>query len=220
MVRVCICAELVSICPPNSLREHLASHPERPYVGVLFVARLHEATGSSSMGLRQSTPLLPHRGTTLAHEVATMGGASDRRSTGLRALALAMATLATVALTAAPGFAGSRRLQPPPDVDLDPDRGMTFGRLPKTSFDRRVFDPMTQALGSRVIDPSIDPYNSVIKPNRYEPGTGKIRDSLTDKVREIRRAQESRRSRRDAAAARSYGKRVPFGQSVNKRSAD
>ena len=120
---------------------------------------------------------------------------------------------ACIAVAAGDALAGSRRLTPPPDVELDPDRWMTFGRLPKTSFDRRVFDPMTQALGSRVMDPSVDPYNPVMRPNRYEPGTGKIRDSLTDKVRQIRRAQEARRSRREDAARQSYGRRTPLTKS-------
>jgi hypothetical protein len=129
---------------------------------------------------------------------------------GAIGLALCGAVLGAIADGA---VAGSRRLQPPPDVDLDPDRWMTFGRLPKTSFDRRVFDPMNQALGSRVMDTTIDPYSPVMKPNRYEPGTGRIRDSLTDKVREIRRAQEARRTRREEAARQTYGKRLPITRS-------
>ena len=91
-------------------------------------------------------------------------------------------------------LAGSGSL--PPDVDLDPDRGMSFGRLPKTSFDRRVFDPMKKSLTSQAMDPEIDPYNPVVKPSRYEPGTGRIRDSYTDKVRELRRDEEARRKMR------------------------
>ncbi|MEW6269073.1 MAG: hypothetical protein AB1689_07205 [Thermodesulfobacteriota bacterium] len=110
-------------------------------------------------------------------------------------LAVAAFAVASVALPAT-GLAGPRRLQPPPDVDLDPERGMSFGRLPRTSFDQRVFSPLKQSLGSKAMDPAIDPYNPVVRPSRYEPGTGKIRDSLTDKVREMRRAEEARRPHR------------------------
>jgi hypothetical protein len=114
---------------------------------------------------------------------------------------VAAMALATVCLAPVTALAGSSSL--PPDVDLDPDRGMTFGRLPKTSFDRRVFDPMKKSLTSQAMDPAIDPYNPVIKSSRYEPGTGKIRDSLTDKVREMRRTEETARKNRAALARRS-----------------
>jgi len=115
---------------------------------------------------------------------------------------VAALAVATVCLAApATARAGSSSL--PPDVDLDPDRGMTFGRLPKTSFDRRVFDPMKKSLTSQAMDPAIDPYNPVIKSSRYEPGTGKIRDSLTDKVREMRRNEETARKNRAALARRA-----------------
>jgi hypothetical protein len=102
--------------------------------------------------------------------------------------------LATLLIAPGVSWAGSGSL--PPDVDLDPDRGMSFGRLPKTSFDRRVFDPMKKSLTSQAMDPDIDPYNPVVKPSRYEPGTGRIRDSYTDKVRELRRDEEARRKTR------------------------
>ena len=107
--------------------------------------------------------------------------------------------LAFATLLAAPrlALAGSSSL--PPDVDLDPDRGMSFGRLPKTSFDRRVFDPMKKSLTSQVMDPAIDPWNPVVRPSRYEPGTGKIRDSYSDKVRAMRRDEEARRKTRTVA---------------------
>ena len=109
--------------------------------------------------------------------------------------------LALVVLLGAPGIghAGSGSL--PPDVDLDPDRGMSFGRLPRTSFDRRVFDPMKKALTSQAMDPAIDPYNSVVRPSRYEPATGRIRDSYTDQVREMRRDEEARRKTRTEPSA-------------------
>jgi hypothetical protein len=109
-----------------------------------------------------------------------------------------------LALLAAPssGLAGGSRSLPP-DVDLDPDRGMSFGRLPKTSFDRRVFDPMKRSLGSQAMDPSIDPYNPVARPSRYEPATGKIRDSLSDKLRDLRRNEEAARKARSEESRRS-----------------
>jgi hypothetical protein len=141
-------------------------------------------------------------------------------STRVRGLLL-VALCSVFLLTSAGGaWAGPRRLQRPPDVEIDPDRWMTFGRLPKTSFDRRVFGAMQQALDSRVMDPAIDPYNQVFRPNRYEPGSGKIRDSLTDKVREIRRAQEARRTRREEAARQTYGRRAVIGATGKKSSSD
>lgn len=113
-----------------------------------------------------------------------------------------LAVLVAIAFVAGatPARAGSSSL--PPDVDLDPDRGMTFGRLPKTSFDRRVFEPMKRSLTSQAMDPSIDPYNPIVRSSRYEPGTGKIRDSLTDKVRELRRSEEAARKNRASLARR------------------
>lgn len=109
--------------------------------------------------------------------------------------------LALASLLLVPGvaLAGSGSL--PPDVDLDPERGMSFGRLPKTSFDRRVFDPMKRSLTSQAMDPAIDPYNPVVRPSRYEPATGRIRDSYTDKVRELHRDEEARRKTRTTEPA-------------------
>jgi hypothetical protein len=114
----------------------------------------------------------------------------------------ALSLLATLAFVPAFAFAGGRSSLPP-DVDLDPDRGMSFGRLPKTSFDRRVFEPMKRSLTSQAMDPAIDPYNPVVRPSRYEPGTGKIRDSYTDQLREVRRREEQSRKSRAALARES-----------------
>jgi hypothetical protein len=124
----------------------------------------------------------------------------------------ALLLLALVVTLPAASSAGSRRLQPPPDVDLDPDRSMSFGRLPRTSFDQRVFGPLKQSLGSKAMDPAIDPYNPVVRPSRYEPGTGKIRDSLTDKVREMRRAEEARRPHRSSWARKDYASSSSLGR--------
>lgn len=107
--------------------------------------------------------------------------------------------LAALLLAPAVALAGSGSL--PPDVDLDPERGMSFGRLPKTSFDRRVFDPMKRSLTSQAMDPAIDPYNPVVRPSRYEPGTGRIRDSYSDQVRRMRREEEARRKTRTTEQA-------------------
>lgn len=84
----------------------------------------------------------------------------------------------------------------PPDVDLDPDRGMTFGRLGRTRLQGEVFAPTKDSLRSRVMDPNIDPFNSMLHSDRYEPSTGKIQGGLTDTLREMRRRQEA--SRRDS----------------------
>ena len=122
-----------------------------------------------------------------------------KRPLTARATMAALAMLAALAVASSSAVAGGRSSLPP-DVDLDPDRGMSFGRLPKTSFDRRVFDPMKKSLTSQAMDPSIDPYNPVVRPSRYEPGTGKIRDSYTDKLREIRRREEQSRKARATLA--------------------
>ena len=100
-------------------------------------------------------------------------------------VALQLATLLAIPSAV---LAGQRHL--PPDVDLDPDRGMPFGRLPKTSFDRRTFDAMKKVLNSRVMDPTVEPYNSVVRPSRYDPGTGRIRDSITDALRDMRHNED------------------------------
>ena len=113
---------------------------------------------------------------------------------GRRRLLLALQLAALLALPAV-ALAGPRHL--PPDVDIDPDRGMSFTRMPKTAFDRRVFDPMKKALLSKVMDPTIEPYNSVVRPSRYDPSTGRIRDSITDALREMRHNEEMSRKYAD-----------------------
>jgi hypothetical protein len=99
-------------------------------------------------------------------------------------------------------WAGGKRLRPPPDVTLHPDRGMSFTRFSKTSHDQRVFKPLNQGTRLPLMDPAIDPYNLVMKPSVYEPQTGQVRGSITDAYRSIRRAQDaSRRATRDASAS-------------------
>jgi hypothetical protein len=111
--------------------------------------------------------------------------------------------LAVLSLTGpSAGWARSKRLRPPPDVTLHPDRGMTFSRFGKTSHDQRVFKSLNQGTRLPVMDPSIDPYNLNLKSSVYEPQTGQIRGSLNDAYTSVRRAQEaSHRAAREARAS-------------------
>jgi hypothetical protein len=102
--------------------------------------------------------------------------------------------LAAVLVSSSSAWAGGSGL--PPDVDLDPDRGMTFGRLGRTRLQGEVFEPTKDSLRSRVMDPSIDPFNSMLQSDRYEPSTGKIQGGLSDTLRDMRKRQET--SRRDS----------------------
>jgi hypothetical protein len=85
-----------------------------------------------------------------------------------------------------------------PQADLDPDRGMTFGRYPKIRIDSAVSTPMKQSSRYRAIDPAIDPYDSIVGSDRYDPQSGKIHGSLSDTLREMRRRQEMQRGSRDS----------------------
>jgi hypothetical protein len=100
---------------------------------------------------------------------------------------LALYVIALLALPAT-ALAGPHRL--PPDVDLDPDRSMPFDRLPKTAFDHRELDTMKKVLASHVMDPAVDPYTTIVKPSKYEPYTGQIRDSINDVLRDMRHNQD------------------------------
>jgi len=101
---------------------------------------------------------------------------------------LALYVVALLAMPAVALAGGRRHL--PPDVDLDPDRGMPFDRYPKTAFDHRQLDTMKKALASKVMDPAIDPYTTIVKPSKYEPYTGQIRNSMTDALRDMRHNQD------------------------------
>jgi hypothetical protein len=109
------------------------------------------------------------------------------RSTGTRLL---LATLQLAALLALPAIALAGQHHLPPDVDLDPDRGMSFVRLPKTSFERSDLEVMKKMLSSRAMDPTIEPYNSPIRSSRYDASTGRIRDSINDNLREMRHSED------------------------------
>ena len=78
---------------------------------------------------------------------------------------------------------------------------MPFGRLSKTSHDQRIFKPLNQGTRLVVMDPAVDPYNSVISGSVYDPQSGSIRGSLTDTVREMRRFEEASRHGRSKKSA-------------------
>lgn len=113
---------------------------------------------------------------------------------GVFQLRIAGAAAALVVGLTAVAWAGGSSL--PPDVDLDPDRGMTFGRIGKTRLVGEVFAPFKHAMRSRVMDPSIDPYAPAAAAGRYDPATGKIQGGLSDTVKAMRRRQEAARSSR------------------------
>jgi len=183
-----------NLADPQKHEIPVASRPAGLYAWYAARAQLHEAAGLP-IGRPSHVPWFHGpSGTQLAPSSLK---AMIRK---IEQWIVCLVVTAALVVVSASAYAGSSSL--PPDVDLDPDRGMTFGRLPKTSFDRRVFDPMKRALTSQAMDPAIDPYNSTVKASRYEPGTGKIRDSLTDKVRDLRRDEETARKNRAAMARR------------------
>lgn len=147
-------------------------------------ARLQDATALSTTVAVQTPRLHGAGGMQLAGSCGLQ--MSDRMGkTGFLLALYVVALLATPAVA----LAGGRR-HLPPDVDLDPDRSMPFDRYPKTAFDHRQLDTMKKALASHVMDPAVDPYTSIIKPSKYEPYTGQIRNSITDALREMRHNQD------------------------------
>jgi hypothetical protein len=98
-----------------------------------------------------------------------------------------LAALQLLLLLSVPvGALADQRLRRPPDVDLDPDRGMPFDRLPKSAFQHRELDTMRKLLASKVMDPAVEPYQTIVKPSKYEPYTGQIRGSINDHLRDMR----------------------------------
>jgi len=127
-----------------------------------------------------------------------------------RAVLLTFLTTLGLSLSAVPSVAGSKKLRPPPDVDLDPDRAMSFGRLSKNPFDRSVSRPFNQAISpSLVMDPGVEPYSTVVKPSRYEPQTGEIRGGLVDKRREMAQREELDRPVQPASPGGFYKPKRP-----------
>jgi len=122
-----------------------------------------------------------------------------------RAAVVIGVALLSVAILSETALARSKRLRPPPDVDLDPDRAMSFGRLSKSPFDRSISHPISQSISpGLVMDPSVEPYASPIKPSRYEPQTGEIRGGLVDKRREMAQREEADRPTHAASPAGLY----------------
>lgn len=76
----------------------------------------------------------------------------------------------------------------PPDVRVDPHRGMTFDSIPKTSIEGSIYQPFRDSMKWRLMDPEHDPYRSMLQSDVYDPATGKIKGGLTDKVRRMRSA--------------------------------
>ncbi len=112
-------------------------------------------------------------------------------STRTKVLLAALQLAAPLALPAV-ALAG-QKYHRPPDVDLDPDRGMPFDRLPKKAFDGRELDTQKKLLTLHVMDPDVDPYALLVKPSTYESATGQIRGSLTDQEREMRHEEDVER---------------------------
>ena len=113
-----------------------------------------------------------------------------RRSIELLGLAIAVALCLGLAPT--PGYAKPARLRPPPDVDLDPDRGMTFGRMSKITHDQKAFKSFNQATRPGVLDQSIDPYTPLTK-NQYDPDNGIVHGSLNDSAKLLRQLEDVER---------------------------
>ena len=106
----------------------------------------------------------------------------------MRKLVFAAAALAALVLAPAGPAWAAGGTRPPPDVRIDPDRGMTFERIPRTNIDGAIYQPFRESMRWRFMRPEIEPYNSVIDESGvYDPATGKIRGMLSDKVNEMRR---------------------------------
>ncbi len=105
-----------------------------------------------------------------------------------------MSRISKTALGALVLLAASRLVDPgaslgaPPDVRVDPHRGMTFDSIPKTSIEGSIYQPFRDSMKWRLMDPEHDPYRSMLQSEVYDPGTGKISGGLTDKVRRMRSA--------------------------------
>jgi hypothetical protein len=113
-----------------------------------------------------------------------------RRSIEL--LGLAIAVVSCIGLVPTASYAKPARLRPPPDVDLDPDRMMTFGRMSKITHDQKAFKPFNQAMRPGIVDTTIDPYTPTVR-NQYDPDNGIVHGSLNDAAKLLRQIDDVNR---------------------------
>ena len=123
-----------------------------------------------------------------------------------RRAAMVVATALLLALEARTASAGSstNKLKPPREVDLDPDRQMSFGRLSKAPFDKSLNQSYLQGTMLPTMDAEIEPYNWVVKPSRYDPQTGTIRGGIVEKAKEMRELEAEDRPVRPTSPAGIY----------------
>jgi hypothetical protein len=123
------------------------------------------------------------------------------RNAGAR---IALVALASVALGRALPASGSDKLKRPQEVDIDPDRFMSFGRLSKAPFDKSINQPYLEGTNLPSMDPSVEPYNWTVKPSRYDPQTGTIQGGIVEKEKEMRELEAEDRPARPTSPAGIY----------------
>jgi len=117
---------------------------------------------------------------------------------------IVLAALSLLALGLPRPAVATDKLKPPQEVDVDPDRLMSFGRLSKAPFDKSINLPYLQATNLPTMDPDVEPYNTVVKPSRYDPQTGTIRGGIVEKEKEMRDLQARDRPVRPTSPAGIY----------------
>jgi hypothetical protein len=117
---------------------------------------------------------------------------------------IVLAALALLALGLPRPAGAADKLKPPQEVDVDPDRLMSFGRLSKAPFDKSINQPYLQATNLPTMDQDVEPYNTVVKPSRYDPQTGTIRGGIVEKEKEMRDLQARDRPVRPTSPAGIY----------------
>jgi len=136
-----------------------------------------------------------------------------RRSRPLRAIAAVTALALLVGPLAAVAHARGQRSHRPPNIFLNPDRGLGFTRFSKASHDRKLFDSVHHATTLPGLDPAIEPYNLTPKASTYDVQSGNVRGSLSDRMHEIQRADDA--ARRDAKRYERAGRALQPGRSGN-----
>jgi hypothetical protein len=123
------------------------------------------------------------------------------RTGGLR---IALAAVIFVALGRALPVSAADKLKRPQEVDVDPDRFMSFGRLSKAPFDKSINQPYLEGTNLPSMDPSVEPYNWVVRPSRYDPQTGTIQGGIVEKEKEMRELEADDRPERPTSPAGIY----------------